>query len=88
MSAASCKGRYSDGDMRKSNGPIYVGSLFKHVAWMQFETLGLCFALVLIARPKQPLPEPAVELFRDVKRLKSRVTRAAFEFLYPAVGQK
>lgn len=79
---------YSDGDMRKSNGPIYVGSLFKHVAWMQFETLGLCCALLLIARPKQRLPEPAVELFRDVKRVKSRVTRAAFEFLYPAAGQK
>jgi hypothetical protein len=50
---------------------------------MQFETLGLCFVLLLIARPKQHLPEPVVELFRDVKRVKSRVTRAAFEFLYP-----
>ena len=79
---------YSDGDMRKSNGPIYVGSLFKHGAWMQFETLGLCFVLLLIARPKQPLPGPAIELFRDLKRVKSRVTRAAFDFLYPAAGQK
>lgn len=74
---------YSDSDMRKSNGPIYVASAFKHVAWMQFETLGLCFVLLLIARPTQVLPEPAIELFRDVKRVKSRVTRAAFQYLYP-----
>jgi hypothetical protein len=74
---------YSDSDMRKSNGPIYVKSAFNHVAWMQFETLGLCFVLLLIARPKQRLPEPARELFRDVKRLRSRVTRAAVEFLQP-----
>ncbi len=79
---------YSDSDLRESNGPIYVKGAFKHVAWMQFETLGLCFALLLIARPKQQLPKPAIELFRDVKRVKSRVTRAAFEFLYPAAGQK
>jgi hypothetical protein len=75
---------HADSDMRESNGPIYVASAFKHVAWMQFETLGLCFVLLLIARPKQHLPEPAIELFRDVKRVKSRVTRAAFQYLYPA----
>ena len=74
--------------MRKSNGPIYVKSAFNHVAWMQFETLGLCVVLLLIARPKRRLPQPAIELFRDVKRVKSRVTRAAFEFLYQSAGQK
>jgi hypothetical protein len=79
---------HADSDMRESNGPIYVASAFKHAAWMQFETLGLCFVLVLIARPKQRLPEVVVELFEDVKRLESRVTRAAFEFLYAGAGQK
>ncbi len=74
---------HADSDMRESNGPIYVASAFKHVAWMQFETLGLCFVLLLIARPKQVLPEPAIELFRDVKQVKSRVTRAAFQYPYP-----
>jgi hypothetical protein len=79
---------HADSDMRESNGPIYVASAFKQAAWMQFETLGLCFVLVLIARPKQRLPEVVVELFEDVKRLESRVTRAAFEFLYAGAGQK
>jgi len=79
---------YSDSHMRKSNGPIYVRSAFNHFAWIQFETLGLCFVLLLIARSKQVMPEPVVELFQDVKRVKSRVTRAAFEFLYPVAGQK
>jgi hypothetical protein len=78
---------HSDADMRDSNGPIYVKSAFNHFAWIQFETLGLCFVLLLIARPKQVLPEPAIELLRDVKRVKSRVTRAAFEFLYPVAAQ-
>ena len=79
---------YSDSHVRKSHGTIYVRSAFNHFAWIQFETLGLCFVLLLIARPKQRLPEVVVELFKDVKRFKSRVTRAAFEFLYPVAGQK
>jgi hypothetical protein len=73
---------YSDGDLRSSNGPIYVRSVFNHMAWVQFETFGVCFLLVLLARPKQRLPKPAIELFHDVKRVKSRATRAAFELLY------
>jgi hypothetical protein len=72
---------YADGDMRQSNGPIYVRSAFNHVAWVQFETFGVCFLLLLLARPKQRLPAPAVELIRNAKRMKSRVTRAALEFL-------
>jgi hypothetical protein len=77
---------HADGDMRRSNGPIYVGSAFKHVAWVHFEALGVCFVLVLLTRPKQRLPAPAVELFHDVRRLKSRVTRAAFERLHAERG--
>ncbi|MGA3317565.1 MAG: hypothetical protein ABSC64_14130 [Candidatus Korobacteraceae bacterium] len=72
----------TDGDMRRSNGPIYVRSAFNHAAWVQFETLGLCFVLILLTRPEACLPPAAVDLFGDVKRVKSRVTRAAFEFLY------
>jgi hypothetical protein len=79
---------HTDSDMRESNGPIYVKSAFNHVAWMQFEVMGLCLVLLLIARPKQHLPAPAIGLLEDVKRVKSRVTRAAFEFLYPAERQK
>ena len=30
---------YADGDIRRSNGPIYVRSAFDHVSWIQFETL-------------------------------------------------
>jgi len=73
---------HTDGDMRKSNGPIYVRSAFNHVAWIQCEIVGLCFVLLLIARPKQRVPMAAIELFNNVKRLKSRATRAAFQYLY------
>jgi hypothetical protein len=73
---------YADADFRKSNGPIYVRSAFNHVAWVHFETIGLCFLLVLLARPRMRLPPSVIDLFADVKRVKSRVTRAAFESLY------
>jgi len=77
---------YADGDMRQSNGPIYVRSVFKHVAWTQFETLGLCFVLVLLARPKLRLPKSAVDLLNDPARVKSRVTRSAFCYLSSLVA--
>lgn len=65
-----------------SNGPIYVKSAFDHVSWMQFEAIGLCFVLLLLARPRTKFSPPIHKLFADVKRLKSRVTRAAFEALH------
>ncbi len=79
---------YADGDMRQSNGPIYARSAFNHVAWVQFETFAICFVLLLLARPKQQLPPPAIQLFSGVKRVKSRATRAAFEFLYASAERK
>ena len=72
---------YADADMRASNGPIYVTSAFEHVSWIQFEVIGLCYVLALIARPKLVIPEAVVKLFDNVTQLKSRVSRAAFEAL-------
>ena len=71
----------TDGDMRDSNGPIYVRLAFEHTAWIHSEVIGLCFVLLLIAQPKLPVPNSIIELFGDETRLKSRVTRAAFEEL-------
>jgi len=73
---------HSDGDIRESNGPIYVKSAFNHIAWIQFEVIGLCFVLLLVGRPKSTIPQAALDLFGDAKRLRSRVTRAAFQSLY------
>ena len=73
---------YTDAHMRSSNGPIYVQSVFSHVSWIHFETMGLCFVLLLLARPKSAIPRPALDLFDDANRNKSRATRAAFEVLY------
>lgn len=71
----------TDGDMRKSNGPIYVRSAFKHVSWIEFEAFALCYVLVLLARPKLPTPMPIHALLADATRAKSRVTRAAYQRL-------
>lgn len=73
---------HADGDMRDSNGPIYVRAAFNHVAWIYFETFAVCFVLLLLAQPKQAVPAPVVELLNDVKRVQSRATRAAFEFFH------
>ena len=73
--------------LRNSNGPIYVGSAFDHVVWMRFETMGLCFVLVLLARSGARVPTAAIELFGDPARVKSRVTRAAFEALYHPLNE-
>jgi hypothetical protein len=74
----------ADGDMRDSNGPIYVRSAFEHAAWIHFEVIGLCFVLALIARPKLVALPSVIDLFGDETRVQSRVTRAAFEQLCSA----
>jgi hypothetical protein len=74
---------YTDFAMRSSNGPIYVCGAFKHSAWIQTETLGLLFVLLLIARPRTRFDRNVVELFADLSRVKSRVTRGAFQILHP-----
>jgi len=79
---AHSKPGYSDGDLRQSNGPIYIRLAFEHVSWIQFETVGLCFVLLLLTRPKAKLPAPLLELFEDTKRLRSRVTRESFHLLH------
>ena len=74
----------TDGDMRGSNGPIYVRSVFEHAAWIHFEVIGLCFVLALVARRKLVVPPSVIELFGDETRVQSRVTRAAFAELCSA----
>ncbi len=71
----------TDGDMRNSNGPIYVRTAFQHVSWIEFEAFALCYVLVLLARPSVPNPLPIHSLLSDPARAKSRVTRAAYQRL-------
>jgi hypothetical protein len=72
---------WTDGDMRRSSGPIYVRSAFNHLSWIQFESFALCYVLASLAGPTLPVPRPILELFRDLRWAKSRVTRAAFSRL-------
>jgi len=70
--------KYIDSHLRESTGPIYVESAFKHVAWIHFETIALAYVLALIARPKMRISPKIRELFADERRVRSKVTRAAF----------
>jgi hypothetical protein len=72
---------HTHGVMWESNGPIYVPAAFRHVAWIHFETIALAFVLGLLAKPKMEVPTTVVQLMADKKRVRSRVTRAAFEYL-------
>ncbi len=74
---------YTDFSMRKSNGPIYVPRAFNRSMWIQTETMGLLFVLVLIANPNTRFNQIVVDLFADASKVKSRVTRAAFQTLHP-----
>lgn len=73
---------YTDFAVRDSNGPIYVRGAFEHSAWIQTETLGLLFVLLLIACPATRFDHNVVDVFADVSKVKSRVTRGAFQILH------
>jgi hypothetical protein len=74
---------FTDGAIRRSNGPIYVPKAFNHAARVQWEVFAVSFVFLVIARPKTKLPPEAAELFVDRTRLKSKITRAAFKHLRP-----
>lgn len=73
---------HTHGHMWESNGPTYVPSAFQHVAWINFETIALSFALAMLAKPSMHVPKAVVDLVADQERVKSRITPAAFAFLH------
>lgn len=44
----------TDGDIRQSNGPIYVARAFEDIAALRLKTFALCFALVWLGRGERP----------------------------------
>lgn len=59
---------YTDFSMRKSNGPIYIPGAFNHSMWIQTETMGLLFVLVLISNPNTRFNQIVVDLFGTLRR--------------------
>jgi hypothetical protein len=43
---------FTDGDLRSSNGPIYVSNVFRNWYYAFLRTTSLCSVLMLLARPK------------------------------------
>ena len=74
---------FTDSALRESNGPIYVRGAFNHSAWIQTEIIGLLFVLVLIGRQGTRFNQIVVDLFADVSKIKSQVTRGVFQLLHP-----
>lgn len=74
---------FTDFSMQQSNGPVYREDAFKFCIWLETEVLALLFVLLLVAKPGIRLNPIVAELFADSRRVKSRVTRAAFRILHP-----
>lgn len=56
---------HTDGDLRESNGPIYVPGAFIEAARMHLEVAALVFILLRLARKEFVLPEGGEEVFLD-----------------------
>ena len=54
----------SDGEMWRSNGPIYVGAVFNRVFKLQVSTYAACHVLTKVGRPRFALPEASEFLFK------------------------
>jgi hypothetical protein len=53
----------SDGEMWRSNGPIYVTAAFDRVFKVQLSTYAACYVLAKVGRPEFVLPKPSEFLF-------------------------
>lgn len=76
---------FTDGDLRSSNGPIYVGKVFLDWYYAYLRTISLCSISMFLARRDQDVSEFR-DLFIDDDRILPADLRAAFKLLQP--GQR
>ena len=55
----------SDGEMWRSNGPVYVTQAFELVFGLQLSTYAGCYVLATVGRPQLTLPQRSEFLFRS-----------------------
>lgn len=68
---------FADGDLWRSNGPIYVAEVFRNWRRAWLHTVSLCAVLVLLARPSAERKEIAA-LFTDREDIVPEELRQAF----------
>jgi hypothetical protein len=71
----------SDGEMWRSNGPIYVNEAFNLVYILQASTYAACYVLTLVGRPKFVLPKGSEFLFKIPGLLSGDEIAAAYQSL-------
>ncbi len=76
-----CRPGFAEGDLWRSNGPVYVPEVFRdwHRAWLH--TVALCAVLILLARPKGGRAEVAA-LFTDRDGIVPGELRRAFALVF------
>jgi hypothetical protein len=73
--------QFTDGSVRRSNGPIYVTKAFDHAASMQIEVFGLSVIFLILARPRLKIRSDISRFIE--KRVQSDVTKEALRHLRP-----
>ncbi len=71
---------FTDGDLRSSNGPIYVGSVFRDWYYAYLRTISLCSISMFLARPSGDRSAFA-ELFTDDPNVLPPDVREAFKLV-------
>ncbi len=71
----------SDGEMWRSNGPIYVNEAFNLVYTLQASTYAACYVLTRLGRPRFVLPKKSGFLFNTPGLLCSDEIAAAYQSL-------
>lgn len=59
----------SDGEMWSSNGPVYVGAVFRQVFQLQASTYAARYVLTKVGRPQFTLPKGSEFLFETTELL-------------------
>jgi hypothetical protein len=71
---------FTDGDLRSSNGPIYVGRVFLEWYYAYLRTVSLCSISTFLARPSGDRSAFA-DLFTDDPKVLPPDLLAAFKFV-------
>lgn len=73
---------FTDVDMWRSNGPIYVADVFQHTVELYRQTFALCYLIIKLARVDFALPEDTLMLFEQTKEDWTQIANCAFERLF------
>ncbi len=73
---------YTNGDMWKSNGPIYDRNAVTTTSSYYLQTMGGCYFMIKLARPHLELPQGALQLFTAQPIKSLQIAQETYRFLF------